>query len=214
MTFRSDAAAWRLRRLLIAVRRFLRRPILRLRGVDDPARLVRLGMKRGRGVFISDSAYIDSGHPWLLSIGEDSVIAQRVMIFTHDAAMRIHTGYTMVAHVSIGARVYVGAGAIILPGTTIGDECVVGAGAVVKGTFAPRSVITGNPARVVADVGSLAERHLAAVETSPCWPAYGWNSYTGISRERRRIQQEALEGGARGYIAAQKNRAGEEALRA
>lgn len=190
--------------LIHSVRRWVRRPLLRLRGVMHPARLVRLGLRLGNAVFIADTVYIDAGHPWLITIGDDSVIAQRAMIFTHDAAMRIQTGYTLIAPVSIGARVYVGAGAIILPDTTVGEDCVIGAGAVVKGAFPPRSVIVGNPARVVDDVGSLAERHRAAADSAPHWPAYGWNSYSGISRKNRLLQQEALAGGGRGYMGARK----------
>lgn len=194
------------RRLFVAsTRRRLRRPIQRLRGATDPARLVRSGLQLGKGVFLADSVYIDAGHPWLISIGHDSVIAPGVMIFTHDAAMRIQTGYTMIAPVSIGARVYVGAGAIILPDTTVGEDCVIGAGAVVKGTFPPRSVIAGSPARVIEDVDDLAERHLAAVNDGPCWPVIGWNSYTGITPERQQVQRDLLRAGGRGYMVARKD---------
>jgi len=51
--------------------------------------------------------------------------------------------------VLIGDDVFVGMHALILKGTELGDGCVVGAGAVVAGKFPPRSVIVGNPARVV-----------------------------------------------------------------
>lgn len=186
-----------------SVRRLLRRPVLRLRGVADTGQLVRDGLHLGDNVSIAAGVYIDSGHPWLITIGDGSVIAPRVMIFAHDAAMRIQTGYAMIAPVSIGARVYVGAGAIVLPDTIVGEDCVIGAGAVVKGTFPPRSVLAGNPARVIGDVDGLAERHLAGMQAGPCWPAEGWTSYSGISSERKRAQQEALGGGARGYMAAQ-----------
>lgn len=54
--------------------------------------------------------------------------------------------------VTIGSNVFIGTGAIILKGTTIGDHSVVGAGAVVKGVFPARSVIAGNPARVIGSV--------------------------------------------------------------
>jgi hypothetical protein len=51
--------------------------------------------------------------------------------------------------ITIGDDVWVGGGAIILPGVTIGDSCVVGAGAVVTKDVAPCTVVAGNPARVV-----------------------------------------------------------------
>jgi acetyltransferase-like isoleucine patch superfamily enzyme len=51
--------------------------------------------------------------------------------------------------IHIGNDVFVGMHVLILKGTELGDGCVVGAGAVVAGKFPPRSVIVGNPARVV-----------------------------------------------------------------
>ena len=51
--------------------------------------------------------------------------------------------------IRIGRDCFIGCNAIILKGTKIGDGCVVGAGAVVSGTFEPKSVIAGNPAKVI-----------------------------------------------------------------
>jgi carbonic anhydrase/acetyltransferase-like protein (isoleucine patch superfamily) len=51
--------------------------------------------------------------------------------------------------VAIGSGSWIGAGAIILPGTTLGRNTVVGAGAVVRGTFPDHAVLAGVPARVV-----------------------------------------------------------------
>lgn len=51
--------------------------------------------------------------------------------------------------VRIGARVFVGARAIILKGSSIGDDAVVGAGAVVAGDVPAKAIVLGNPARVV-----------------------------------------------------------------
>jgi acetyltransferase-like isoleucine patch superfamily enzyme len=44
---------------------------------------------------------------------------------------------------------YLGAGAIVLPGVTIGERAYVGEAAVVVRDVAPRTVVFGNPARVV-----------------------------------------------------------------
>lgn len=51
--------------------------------------------------------------------------------------------------VVIGNSVWIGLGAIILPGARIGDGVIVGAGAVVRGTIPAYAVVAGNPARVV-----------------------------------------------------------------
>jgi acetyltransferase-like isoleucine patch superfamily enzyme len=54
--------------------------------------------------------------------------------------------------VVIGADVFIGAGAFVLPGTRIGDGSVVAAAAVVKGEVPPGVVVAGNPARVVKNL--------------------------------------------------------------
>jgi acetyltransferase-like isoleucine patch superfamily enzyme len=52
--------------------------------------------------------------------------------------------------VEIGDDVWVGANATILKGARIGSGCIVASGAVVlAGSYAERSIIAGNPARVV-----------------------------------------------------------------
>ena len=50
-------------------------------------------------------------------------------------------------------------GAIILPGVTIGDDAIVGAGAVVTKSVAPRTVVVGNPARVLKNVELPGNEH-------------------------------------------------------
>lgn len=55
--------------------------------------------------------------------------------------------------IHIGKNCFIGTGALILKGTDLGDGCVVGAGAVVSGSFAPNSVIVGNPAKVIRSLG-------------------------------------------------------------
>ncbi len=51
--------------------------------------------------------------------------------------------------VSIGARCWLGANAVVLPGTTIGEHVVVAAGSVVSGQVPPRCVVAGAPARII-----------------------------------------------------------------
>lgn len=57
--------------------------------------------------------------------------------------------------VEIGDDVWVGANATILKGASIGAGSIVATGAVVtRGTYPPRSIIAGNPARVVKTISA------------------------------------------------------------
>ncbi len=66
-----------------------------------------------------------------------------------------HIGHGAIIHgATIGANSLVGMNAVIMDNVVLGDECVVGALSFVKAeeTFPPRSVIVGNPARIVKEV--------------------------------------------------------------
>jgi maltose O-acetyltransferase len=182
------------------LRRVIRRSLGRLRGEVSIDRLVAQGLELGRGTFIARGVYIDPGHPWLISVGAESGLSPGVVVMAHDASMRRHMGFTRVARVAIGDRVFVGAGAIILPGTRIGDGSIVGAGAVVRGDVPPGSMVVGNPAKVVSDVESVAEWHRQAATQAPVWPHEGWMAGRGITEARKRAQREALAGGVSGYL--------------
>ncbi len=174
----------------------------RLRREQNIDRLVAQGLELGRNVYIGRGVYIDAGHPWLIEIGDDCVITAGTIVLAHDASPRLHTGCTRIARTTIGKRVFVGAGAVILAGSSIGDDSIVGALAVVRGEVPPGSLVVGNPGRVVADVESFAERHLQAVARGPVWPHSGWMAGRGITDARKRAQREALAGGISGYLRA------------
>jgi acetyltransferase-like isoleucine patch superfamily enzyme len=53
--------------------------------------------------------------------------------------------------VVIGKDVWIGAGAILLPGVSIGDNSIIAAGAVVTHDVTPYQVVGGVPARVLRD---------------------------------------------------------------
>jgi hypothetical protein len=58
---------------------------------------------------------------------------------------------TLAGHVTLGLGALVGAGAVVLPGISVGDHATVGAGAVVTSDVPDRTLVLGNPARVVRD---------------------------------------------------------------
>jgi maltose O-acetyltransferase len=184
-----------------ALDRMKLRVVQRVRGELNVDRLIAEGLQIGRGTFIARDVYLDPGHPWLITIGERSGISPGVIVMVHDASMQRHTGYTRIARVVIGDGVFVGAGAIILPGSRIGDGSIVGAGAVVRGDVPAGSLVVGNPAKVVSDVESLAVWHRHAAEQGPAWPHEGWTVGRGISEARKHEQRQALAGGISGYLA-------------
>ncbi len=56
------------------------------------------------------------------------------------------------APITIGSDVWVGAGALILPGVTIGDRAVIGAGSVVTRDVPAGVFAAGNPCRVIREI--------------------------------------------------------------
>jgi maltose O-acetyltransferase len=183
------------------VERVKLRALQRLRGELNVDRLVSQGLELGRRTFVARNVYLDPGHPWLITIGDDSGLSPGAIVMVHDASMQRHMGCTRIAPVVIGNRVFVGVGAIILPGSRIGDDSIVGAGAVVRGDIPPGSLVVGNPAKIVADVKSVAEWHRQAAARAPVWPHDGWTIGRGITAARKRAQREALADGISGYLA-------------
>lgn len=56
--------------------------------------------------------------------------------------------------IKIEDNVWIGGGAILLPGVTIGNSSVVGAGSVVTRSIPANCVAVGNPCRVIKHVGN------------------------------------------------------------
>ena len=54
--------------------------------------------------------------------------------------------------ISLGLNVWVGGGALFMPGVTVGDDAIVGSGAVVTRDVQAGTTVVGNPARVRASV--------------------------------------------------------------
>ena len=87
-----------------------------------------------------------------IAIGDGAQIGPGVQILTadhpRDPAER-RAGIEFGRPIRIGAHVWIGGGAIILPGVTIADDAIIGAGAVVTRDVAAGATVVGNPARPV-----------------------------------------------------------------
>lgn len=87
-----------------------------------------------------------------IDIGDDLQMGPAVQLYTAthpvDRARRL-AGWEYAKPIRIGNAVWIGGGAMVLPGVTIGDGAVIGAGSVVTRDVAPDTVVAGNPARTV-----------------------------------------------------------------
>ncbi len=105
----------------------------------------------GKHVFLNYNCVIlDTAR---VTIGDDTRIGPAVQIYTadhpRDPALR-RSGLECGKPVTIGANVWIGGGAIVLPGVTIGDDAIVGAGSVVSRDVPAGATVVGNPARIVS----------------------------------------------------------------
>ena len=105
----------------------------------------------GPGVFINFNCVVLD--VVAVTIGARTQIGPAVQIYTadhlRDPSVR-RTGAEFGRPIRIGQDVWIGGGAIILPGVTIGDNAVVGAGSVVTRDVPAGSIARGNPARFTA----------------------------------------------------------------
>lgn len=58
---------------------------------------------------------------------------------------------TQTSPVIVGDNVWIGGGAILVPGVTIGDNVVIGAGSVVTKDIPSNKIAYGNPCKVIRD---------------------------------------------------------------
>jgi len=171
----------------------------RLRGEPNRDVLVRRGLSLGENVFLGDRVYIDPSHCWLVEIGDRTVISLNTIILAHDASTRRALGYSRLARVRIGADVYIGCASVILPGVSIGDGAIVGAGSMVTKDVPARTVVAGNPARIVKPVEEYFAEHSERLGRRPRWPYDGWTIPGGITPKAKRLQRELLARGE-GYV--------------
>jgi len=122
----------------------------------------------GRRTNVQDGCVLHMPQGGALVIGDEVTIGHRALV--HGA--------------TIGNRVLIGMGAIVLDDAVIGDECLIGAGALVtpRTTIPPRSLVLGAPARVVRTLG---DDEIAGIVTSATEYVEGAARYRASNEGRR-----------------------------
>ena len=122
----------------------------------------------GNNIYFGNNCEVNMNCTFLddnrIIIGDNALIAPNVQIYTafHPTNAIDRFGApkedgsfafckTQTAPVIIGNNVWIGGGAIIMPGVTIGDNAVIGAGSVVTKDIPDNVIAYGNPCRVVRE---------------------------------------------------------------
>lgn len=122
----------------------------------------------GNNIYFGNNCEVNMNCTFLddnkIVVGDHALIAPNVQIYTAfhptNAAERFGKPMedgsfvfckTQTAPVTIGDNVWIGGGAILLPGVTIGDNVVIGAGSVVTKDIPSNTIAYGNPCRVIRE---------------------------------------------------------------
>lgn len=142
--------------------RILFKIVAKIRKRIDP-----VGYARSIGVRVGDGCRlinVDFGsEPWLVKLG-DRVSATDTRFLTHDGGVWVFResdpDIDCVAPINVGNNVFIGCGAIILPGVNIGNDVVIGAGSIVSRDISTNSVAAGVPARQICGLDDYRSRIL------------------------------------------------------
>jgi acetyltransferase-like isoleucine patch superfamily enzyme len=113
-----------------------------------------LNIRVGRNVFINQACVLnDIGG---IEIGDDVMIGPRVSLLTagHPLDPGRRRSQIVAAPIAIERNVWLGAGATVLQGVTVGSDAVVAAGAIVTRNVPPRTLVAGEPGRVLREIGA------------------------------------------------------------
>lgn len=98
---------------------------------------------------------IDAQEPYLIEIGEDSMISYNVEIRNTDAHRIIDSSTKKSINrgkpVKIGKHVWIGEGARILKGITVEDGAIIGTGSIVTKDVKKNTIVAGNPGKVIKE---------------------------------------------------------------
>ncbi|KAA8495824.1 Maltose O-acetyltransferase [Porphyridium purpureum] len=110
----------------------------------------------GKNITVGDNFYCNFDCCFLdvcqINVGSNVLLGPAVQVYTAShplsASLR-REGYEDGSPITIGNDVWIGGGAILLPGVSIGSNVVIGAGSVVTKSIPDNVIAAGNPCKVL-----------------------------------------------------------------
>lgn len=162
---------------------------------DLPTRYyTKRGMIVGKNFNRQSGCKFDPSHCWLISIGDDVTVANRVQILAHDDSIRIYTGCGKVGRVNVGNNVFVGANVTILMNVSIGNDVIIGAGSVITSSIPDNSIVAGVPSRIIGKTDDYIKKCINEMDELPKFDL-SWTIYSKdkLSDDKKKIMRDTLE---------------------
>ena len=119
--------------------------------ISSPERLiVKGGEKTIESLRFSGNCYFSAFNG--IELGYNVLFAPGVKIISVNHDFKEHRNPVSCHPVIIGDNVWIGTGAIILPGVKIGNSTIIGAGSVVTKSMPENSIVAGNPAKIIRNI--------------------------------------------------------------
>jgi len=110
------------------------------------------GVRIGKNVYIGMHCTIDNAYPEYIYIEDNVSLAGECMIIAHSNPFyhfhNITSSYVKPTVIKKGA--WIGIRSVILPGVVVNQYSIVSAGSIVNEDVPERSVVVGNPAKVIS----------------------------------------------------------------
>jgi len=110
------------------------------------------GVNIGKNVYIGMQCTIDNAYPEYVYVEDNVSLAGECLVIAHSNPYSHFQDVTLarVSPVVIKQGAWICVRAVILPGVTVGENAIVSAGSVIDFDVPQGSVVTGNPAKIVA----------------------------------------------------------------
>lgn len=128
---------------------------------------IKRGMKVGKNFYRQTGTRLDPNNCWLIEIGDDVIMSNKVQVIAHDFSTMHLTGYVRFGRIKIGDRVFIGANSTILMNVHIGNDVIIGAGSLVNRDIPDGMVVAGVPAKIICKTSEYQDKQNRLIKECP-----------------------------------------------